>query len=100
MCPYKTANKSTNDALKCLRAWAAKWGLPYSAKNDSEPAFLQKWQEVLEKISVSVLHSTTYNPQSMGLVERSMRTLKELLKKNSNLSQLQLKELVYAINCR
>ena len=36
----------------------------------------------------------------MELVERAVRTLKELLKKNTNLSQLQLSELVYAVNGR
>ena len=40
-------------------------------------------------MGVSVIHS---------MVERSVRTLKELLKKNTNLSQLQLSELVE--NCR
>ena len=37
----------------------------------------------------------------MGLVEQSVRTLKEILKKHgNNLSQLQLSELVFAINSR
>ena len=86
---YKTDNKSTCEALKCLRAWAANWGLPYSVQTDSWPAFCQTWQDELEKVGVSVIHS---------MVERSVRTLKELLKKNTNLSQLQLSELVE--NCR
>ena len=46
-----------------------------------------------------MLHSSAYNPQSMGLMERTVHTLKELLKKKFNLSQLQLAELFYAINC-
>ena len=36
----------------------------------------------------------------MGLVERSVRTLKEILKKNTNLSQLQLIDMVYAVDCK
>ena len=36
----------------------------------------------------------------MGLVERTVRTLKDILKKNTNLSQLHLSELVYAMNCK
>ena len=51
-------------------------------------------------MGVRVIHSSAYNPQSMGLVDRVVRTLKELLRKNSNLSQLKLSELVYAVNCR
>ena len=39
--------------------------------------------------------------QSMGLVERSVRTLKEILnKEGNNLSQLQIAEMVFAINSR
>ena len=34
----------------------------------------------------------------MGLVERSVCTLKEILRKNRNLSQLQLQEHIYTIN--
>ena len=79
---YKTPNKSTSGAIKCLRTWAAEFGVPYSAGK-------------------RVVHSSAYNPSSMGLVERSVRTLKEILKKHgNNLSQLQLSELVYAINLR
>ena len=36
----------------------------------------------------------------MGLVERAVRTIKELLRKNPNLSQLQLAELAYAVKYR
>ena len=36
----------------------------------------------------------------MGLVERSVRTIKEILKKNGHLSQLMLDEQVFAINAR
>ena len=46
-------------------------------------------------------HSSCYNPSSMGLVERSVRTLKEILSKHgNNLSQLQLSEMVFAVNSR
>ena len=54
----------------------------------------------LEKLGVRVLHSSAYNSQSNGLVESSVRTLKEILVKNGNLSQLILKEQIYAINCK
>ena len=50
------------------------------------------WKEELEKMSVRIIHSTAYNPQSTGLLERAVRALKELLKKNTNLSQSHLSE--------
>ena len=45
-----------------------------------------------------MIHSSSYNPRSMGLVERSVRSIKNLLKKNTRLSQLELDELVFTIN--
>ena len=95
---YKTQNKGTNEALKCLRQWGSQYGLPYVAKSDNGPSFRESWEEELKKLGVKVVHSSAYNPQSMGLVERSVRTLKEILKKNGNLSQLQLAELVFVAN--
>ena len=49
---------------------------------------------------VNVIHSSAYNPHSIGLVEQAVRTLKEILEKITNLSQLQLAELVYVVNSR
>ena len=50
---------------------------------------------------MKVIHSSAYHPQSQGLVERSIKTLKEILDKNGqNLSQLLLNECTYAINCK
>jgi hypothetical protein len=75
--------------------------MPYSAKSDSGPAFRLTWKDEIAKLGVKVAHSSAYNPSSMGLVERSVRTLKEILKKHgNNLSQLQLSELIFAINSR
>ena len=48
---------------------------------------------------VRIIHNSEYHPQSQGLVERSIRTLKDILNKNKNLSQLQLNAHMYAINC-
>ena len=98
---YKTPNKGTDEAIKCLRTWSAQFGRPYTAKSDSGPAFRLTWEEELAKLGVRVSHSSCYNPQSNGLVERSVRTLKEILaKQGNNLSQLQLAEMVFAINSR
>ena len=98
---YKTANKSTTEAIKGLRTWAAQFGLPYTAKSDSGPSFRLTWKEELGKLGVRVIHSSAYNPSSNGLVERSVRTLKEIpAKHGNNLSHFQLSELVFAINSR
>ena len=97
---YKTTRKSTEDAIKCLRDWASKWGMPYEVKSDNGSSFRKEWTEELTKLGVKIIHSSAYNSQSMGLVERSVRTLKEILHKNPNLSQLLLNEQIFAVNSR
>ena len=49
-------------------------------------------------MGIRLVHSSCYNPRSMGLAERSVRSIKNLLKKDSKLSQLKLDELVFTIN--
>merc|ERR1711875_3746 len=52
-------------------------------------------------LGISVLHSSCYNSQSQGLIERKVGVLKNLLKKSgSSLSQLQLDELIFEVNAR
>ena len=62
---YKTSNKSTSEAIRCLRTWAATWGLPYAVKSDSGPAFRQTWEEELEKMGVKAIHSSAYSAQDI-----------------------------------
>ena len=83
---YKTTHKSTEDAIKCIRDMGSKWGLPYEIKSDNRASFRKDWETELNKLGIQVLHSSAYNSQSMGLVERSVRTLKDILNKNGNLS--------------
>ena len=49
-------------------------------------------------MGINLVHSSSYNPRSMGLAERSVRSVKGLLKKNSRLSQLELDELMFTVN--
>ena len=77
---YKKPRKSTEYAIKCLRSWASIWGILYEVKSDNVASFRQTEEEELDKLDVRVLHSSVYNSQSMGLVERSVRTLEEILR--------------------
>ena len=46
---YKTNRKSTEEAVKCVRSWGSKWGLPYEIKSDNGPAFSKEWENELKK---------------------------------------------------
>ena len=52
----------------------------------------------MKSLGIRVIHSSAYNCQSMGPVERSVRTLKDML--NKHLNKLQLSENIYAIICK
>ena len=77
----------------------ARWGRPFSVKADYGPGFRETCKAGLGKLGISLIHSCSYNPRSMGLAERSVRSIKNLLKKNKRPTQLELEELVFTINC-
>ena len=95
---FKTANQSKNEAMRCARECAALYGMPYAIKADSGPLFRLAFGNDLEELGVRIIHSSAYHSQSQGLVECSIRTLKDILNKKKNLSYLQLNEHTYAIN--
>ena len=74
--------------------------MPYEVKSDNGASFRQTYEEDIDKLGVRVLHSSAYNNLSMRLLERSVSTLKEILRKNNSLTQVELKEHIYAINCK
>ena len=55
-----------------MREWGALYGMPYAIKVDSGPAFRLAFEQEMED-------SSAYHPQSQGVVERSVRRLKEIL---------------------
>ena len=98
---YKTRNQSKDEAVRCVREWGALYGLPYAIKVDSGPAFRLSFEQEMENYGVKIIHLSAYHPQSQGLVERSVRSLKEILAKSEtkNMSQTELNERLYALNC-
>jgi len=66
--------------------------------SDNGPSFRNKFEEECMKMGIKVEHS--YNPSSMSEVERAVGSLKHLLKRGMHMSQLQLSEMVFALNSR
>ena len=65
---------------------------------DSEPSFLSRFSEECLKLGVRVEHSSAYNPSSQSAVERSVQSLKHLLKRSAHMNQLKISECIFAIN--
>merc|ERR1711888_307297 len=76
----------------------ARWGRPFVCKTDYGPGFRESCKDGLQQMGISLVHISSYNPRSMGLAERSVRSVEGLLKKNSRLSQLELDELMFTVN--
>ena len=97
---FKVRNKSASEAILKVQEWSAFWGKPFQILTDSGPGFRQTFEEEANKLGITVIHSSGYNSSSQSHVERCVGQLKTLLKKCGPLSQLQLHEMVYTINCR
>ena len=97
---YKCRNKSTEEALLKMREWSANYGFPRTLVADSSQCFKNRFEEECAKLGVRVDHSSAYNPFLQLAVESSVGNLKHLLKRSSHINQLQLSEMVLAINSR
>ena len=78
--PLKEASAS-EAATAFLHQWTALFGLPSGATSDNGASFTANlWQDMLKKLNVKVTYSALYRPQSIGMLERQHRGLKDSLK--------------------
>ena len=97
---YKVKSKSAEQAILKVREWSACWGSLFEILADSRPGFRNTFEEEAAKLGITVRHSGGYKSSSQSTVECCVGQLKTMLKKCGPLSQLQIHELVYCINCR
>ena len=67
---------------------------------DAGSAYRERFCEELLKLGVKVRHSSAYSAQSNSHAERFVRTVKGILKKCGNVSQLELDEYIIACNAQ
>ena len=97
----KCKSKSTKEAIRSIREWASVFSKPYRCKVDNGPSYREEFAQECKSLGIDVIHSSCYNSESQGLIERKVQVLKNLLKKSgSSLSQLQLDELIFEVNAR
>ena len=61
--------------------WIARHGCPITFQSDNGKAFVAELtKELMKRSQVAQAHSTTYHPQTNGLVERQNRTLVSMLR--------------------
>ena len=81
-----------------LREWSANFGFPMTIVADSGPVFRNNFEEECAKMGVRVEQSIANDPSSQSGVERSVGSLKHLLKRSANMNKLQLSDMVFSLN--
>ena len=78
--PLREAS-SSEAATAFLTHWAAFFGLPSLVTSDNGGSFIAGlWKEMLSKLNIKVRYSALYRPESIGMLERQHRGLKDSLK--------------------
>ena len=92
---YRTSGKTCKEAIRCIREWGSNFGKPYLLKTDFGPSYRDSFRKECWESGIEVIHSSSYNSQSQGLLERALQSVKNLLKKSSGkLTQLEISEMV------
>ena len=75
---------STSCTIEALREIMSRQGLPELIVSDNSTSFTSaEFKDFLEKNCIVHVTPPSYSPQSNGLAERSVQTIKKLLKKNT-----------------
>ena len=78
--PLKEAS-SSEAATAFLTHWASFFGLPALVTSDNGGAFVAGlWKGMMSKLNIDVKYSALYRPESIGMLERQHRGLKDSLK--------------------
>ena len=73
-----SAEKTCNHLIN---TWIARHGCPMTFQSDNGTAFVgELTKELMRRSQVAQAHSTTYHPQTNGLVQRQNRTLLSMLR--------------------
>ena len=78
--PLKEATASET-ATAFLHHWVSWLGTPSVVTSDNGASFIANlWKDMLDKLHIEVKYSALYRPQSVGLLERQHKSIKDSLK--------------------
>ena len=64
-----------------MHNWISRYGVPETITSDRGSQFLsQEWKDLLKFLGIRHIHTTAYHPQSNGLAERTIQTIKQSLR--------------------
>ena len=78
--PLREAS-SKEAATAFLHQWASFFGIPSEMSSDNGASFISNlWKDMMSKLNIKVKYSALYRPESMGMLERQHRGIKDSLK--------------------
>ena len=78
--PCQTAS-AEETCFNLITHWISRYGCPMTFQSDNGKAFVgDLTKELMKRSHIAQAHSTTYHPQTKGLVERQNRTLVNMLR--------------------
>ena len=95
-----TKNQTSQEAFDALMCWAYRMGIPHEVRSDGAGTFRAKFSQMLREVGVNHILTSPYNSKSNGGAERSVRSLKDVLRKElvKKVTQEKLDEITYLIN--
>ena len=76
-----TEATSSAAASAFLNHWVALFGVPAKVTSDNGASFTAGlWKDMMSKLNIEVTYSALYRPESIGLLERQHRSIKDSLK--------------------
>ncbi len=70
-----------------LKHWFSKFGFPQIIRSDGGPQFRTEFSEFCKTYGIMHELSSPYNPQSNGLAESAVKSMKHLVKKCNETGQ-------------
>ena len=98
---YPIRSQCTAEVVEKIKAWCYNWGFCSRILTDGGPCYRSDFEKQMAELGITAIKSSCYNPESNGGAERSVKLLKDQLKKGGGqLTQLQIAELLFAVNSR
>ena len=96
---FRTKSKKTEAACEALEDHFYEFGLPSRITSDGGPAFQGAFTEWLRGWHINHHTTPAHHPRSNGLVERGVRSIREIFEKqDKHMSQKLLKRICFLVN--
>ena len=95
-----TRNQTSQEAFTALMEWYYRLGMPHEVGSDGAESFRASFTNLLKEVGINHVHTSPYNSKSNGGMERSVRSIKDVLRRENikKVTQQKLDKICYLIN--